>query len=345
MSADAATVELFRAELALCRVRPEETVAVLTDGEAPDGYAEAFVTAAQQLGATAFLVTVPRPPQHGGFAGNFGQTPIAGNRPVIDALKAADLVIDLMLLLFSEEQNEITAAGARMLLVVEPLEVLTRLFPTADLRRRVESGGQRLAGAKELRITSAAGTDVTYSLGAFPVVTEYGYTDEPGRWDHWPSGFMFTGAHPDGVDGTVVLAPGDIMCAFRRYVENPIRLTVERGYVTDISGDGLDAALMRNYMSRFDQKAYAISHIGWGLNERADWHHMAVADPHRELGMDALSFYGNVLFSTGPNTELGGDNDTPCHLDMPLRNCTLTLDGETIVQDGDVVPADMRVER
>ena len=58
--------------------------------------------------------------------------------------------------------------------------------------------------------------------------------------------------------------------------------------------------------------------------------------------MDALSFYGNVLFSTGPNTELGGDNDTPCHLDMPLRNCTLTLDDEVIVADGKLVPPELR---
>ena len=141
-----------------------------------------------------------------------------------------------------------------------------------------------------------------------------------------------------------MLAPGDIQCAFRRYVQDPVVLRIERGYVTAIEGDGLDAALIRNYMSGFDRKAYAVSHIGWGLNERADWHHMAVADPQRELGMDALSFYGNVLFSTGPNTELGGNNDTPCHLDMPLRGCTLTLDGEPIIQDGDVVPADMQAD-
>ena len=69
---------------------------------------------------------------------------------------------------------------------------------------------------------------------------------------------------------------------------------------------------------------------------------MAVADAQQEIGMDALSFYGNVLFSTGPNSELGGTNDTPCHLDMPLRGCTLTLDGEIIVKDGDVVPKEMR---
>jgi len=53
------------------------------------------------------------------------------------------------------------------------------------------------------------GADVTYQLGAYPVITQYGYTDTPGRWDHWPSGFLFTGGRDDGVDGKVVIAPGD----------------------------------------------------------------------------------------------------------------------------------------
>jgi len=36
------------------------------------------------------------------------------------ALRASDLVLDLMLLLFSPEQQEILSAGTRILLAVEP---------------------------------------------------------------------------------------------------------------------------------------------------------------------------------------------------------------------------------
>jgi len=342
MAVDASMVELFKSNLELCKVGPGQTVAVLSEGEMRADYAQAFLAASQQLGASAFQVNVPSRATHGGFAGNTGKTALAGNRAAIDALKGADIVIDLMLLLFSEEQTEITDSGTRMLLVVEPMEVLSRMFPTEALRRRVEFGQQMLNQAKVMHITSPGGTDVTYQLGAYPVMTEYGYTDEPGRWDHWPSGFLFTGGADDGVDGTVVLNPGDVICAFRRYVQTPVKFTIERGYVTDVHGDGLDAALLKNYMSGFDEKAFAISHIGWGLNDQADWHHMAVADPHKEIGVDALAYYGNVLFSTGPNTELGGTNDTPCHVDMPPRNCTLSLDGELIVKDGDIVVPEMR---
>ena len=62
---------------------------------------------------------------------------------------------------------------------------------------------------------------------------------------------------------------------------------------------------------------------------------------HVVMKVDAVPD-GDVLFSTGPYTDLGGDNDTPCHLDMPLRGCTLTLDGETIIRDGDVVLPEMK---
>jgi 2,5-dihydroxypyridine 5,6-dioxygenase len=342
MNADAALVALFKAELELCKVGPKETLAVLTQDNERQHYADAFLTAAQQLGAHAFQVNVPSRPKFGGLLQNVGKTSLAGNRPAIEALKSADIVIDLMFLLFSPEQIEITESGTRMLLVIEPVEVLTRMFPNANLRSRVEHGERLLKQAKRMHITSAAGTDVTYELGKYPVMTEYGYTDTPGRWDHWPSGFLFTQGKDDGVNGTVVLDRGDIVCAFRKYIEDPVTLRIERGYVKAIEGKGLDAALLRNYMSSFDQRAYAISHIGWGLNENAQWHHMAIADTQKEIGMDALSYYGNVLFSTGPNTELGGTNDTPCHLDMPLRNCTLKLDDSVVVREGKVVPREMQ---
>jgi 2,5-dihydroxypyridine 5,6-dioxygenase len=60
------------------------------------------------------------------------------------------------------------------------------------------------------------------------------------------------------------------------------------------------------------------------------------------MGMEIRSFYGNVLFSTGPNGELGGTNDTACHVDVPMRNCSLFLDDTPIVVDGDIVVDDLK---
>ena len=342
MAIDAEMLDLFKKELQLCRVREGEVVVVLSAGNEQPAYAETFMLAAQDCGASAFHVDVPR--RQLNVAGVIGKHPLSGNRPAIEALKRADMVIDLMGLLFSAEQGELQAAGVRILRVKEPVHVLKQMFPTEDLRRRVEFEKAMLGQAKELRFTSPGGTDITYTLGQYPVMSEYGYTFEPGRWDHFPSGFAFTQGNDGKIAGKVVLMPGDIFAAFKRYVQAPVTLTVREGYVVDIRGEGMDAVLLKNYLESFnDPRGYAISHIGWGLNERANWHHFAASPTlAEEHVMNALSFYGNVLFSLGPNTELGGTNDTPCHMDMPMRGCSLWVDGTPILDEGKVVHPEMR---
>ncbi len=344
MTAHPDVIRLFKAELELCKVTPDETVAVLTEGEEKRDYAEAFLAAAEELEATSFqLNLVKRHPQPGDKR---KRTSLTGNQPAIEALKSADLLIDLVGLLWSAEQNAITATGTRMLMVREPIEVLTRMFPRESLRRRVEAAQRMLAAAQELRITSPAGTDVTYRLGVYPVLTQYGYTDTPGRWDHFAGGFLYTGAADDGVDGTVVINTGDILYPFMRYLNHPIRLTIARGMVTQIEGSGVETELLKSFIERFDDaRAYAVSHIGWGMDETAQWEYLGTGrNAMQATGCDGRAFYGNVLFSTGPNLELGGKNDTPCHLDIPLRGCTLTLDSQTIVENGDIVPQELRAE-
>ncbi|RIL07360.1 MAG: leucyl aminopeptidase [Proteobacteria bacterium] len=332
-------VELFREELELCGVGPGERVAVLSEGDQLRDYAEAFLTAARALGADVEDVNLRSDGAKSASEriAHLGKNSLTGDRAAMETLKAADLVVDHMLLLFSREQIEIQEAGTRMLLVVEPFEVLERLFPSEDLRRRVEAGEARLAKARTLRFTNAAGTDVTYQLGERPILTEYGYTDTPGRWDHWPGGFLSTiGAKGRG-EGRVVMDRGDIVYPHKRMLGEPVEFVVRDGAVADIRG-GAEAAELRKFMESYqDPRAYALSHIGWGLNDRCEW---TVERPG--IGMDGRAYYGNVLFSLGPDTEFGGDNDTECHLDLPMRRCSLWLDDELIVKDGEVIPEDMR---
>lgn len=337
MIIDAEVLAVFREQLKLCRVTSEETVVVLSAGDEWASYQQAIMVAARELGAQTFNLNVYRGSANA--AGVQGRHPLVGNSVALEALKQADLVVDLVGLLFSREQADIQAAGTRVLRVMEPLHVLKQMFPTENLRERVECAKGLLKSARTMRITSEAGTDITYRLGQYPVISEYGYTFERGRWDHFPSGFAFTQGNDGQVDGTVVLQAGDILCAFKRYIETRVELRIESGRVVEITGDGIDAELLTDYISSFkDDRAYAISHIGWGLNENARWYQFSTTRQlQTEHVMNALSFYGNVLFSLGPNVELGGTNDTACHMDIPLRKCSLWLDGTPILERGDVV--------
>lgn len=345
MADNSELVRLFGAVLDLCKVKEGETLAVLTQDNEREAYATAYLAAAQQRGAHAFQLNLPkRMPDPGAKA---KKTSLSGNVPAVNALKAADIVIDLVGLLWSAEQKEIQSAGARILLCREPAENIAKMFPRPELRKRVEAAEKILSKAKEMRISSPAGTDVTYKLGRYPTITQYGYTDQPGRWDHLPGGFLYTGGDDDGVNGTVVINTGDIIFPFKRYMAAPIRLIIENGMVVKIEGDHTDAEVLRTYMARWnDPRAYAISHIGWGMDEKAQWDFMATgAVAAQTFGVDGRAYYGNVLFSTGPNVELGGKNDTACHLDIPLRGCSLFLDGAPVVKAGELVPPELQVRR
>ena len=94
-----------------------------------------------------------------------------------------------------------------------------------------------------------------------------------------------------------------------------------------------------------DPDAYAMAHIGWGLDEMALWNGISLINKESAIGQDGRAFYGNVLWSTGPNTDVGGTRMTPAHLDIVLKGASLYLDGEPMVLDGDVVPDDQKVKR
>ena len=331
--------EICLHQLTLSGVHEGEKVIVLSQGGERLDYADAFLAAGQRLGARMYHLRLPAPiPGNGGWA--VGETGLAANPGAVEALKQADMVVDLIFLLFSPEQMAIQAAGARVLTAVEPAPLLARLPPTKQLRERVEIGAELLSGAKTMRITSRQGANVVYKLGAYPTIGEYGYTDQPGRWDHWPAAFVFTGAADDGVDGKIVLAVGDVLLPFNTYVREPVVYTIEKGFVQDIRG-GLEAELIKSYMGEFrDPRGMGMSHVGWGLDHRAQWH--GLTQFPGGMGMELRSFYGNVMFSTGPNNELGGPNDTACHLDIPMRGCSLFLDDEPIIADGDIVVKEMQ---
>jgi 2,5-dihydroxypyridine 5,6-dioxygenase len=330
----AAAVKLFREELALCGVAEGQTVAVVTPQGRFHERAEGFLDAACSLGALAYALTIPPVAGIRGTVG-IGQTSLSGQRQLVELLKAADLVVDLAFMHFSREQNELLASDVRILACVEPLPVLQRLFPSVDLRRRVEEAAGWIARASELHVVSEWGTDVTYELdGRLGVLAEYGFTETPGRWDHWPAGFVATHAAVGGVHGTVALKPNDVLLLpVPQVVRDPVRLAIKDGYIVSIEGDGLDAMVLRDFFPdpADDPEALAVSHIGWGLNRDARWE--LFPDPSA-LQMDLRAFYGSVLFSTGPDTDMGGTRETLYHLDVPLRDCSLYLDGEPVVEAG-----------
>ncbi len=344
--------QLFVRELELCGTQPGWTVGVLTQGHKRLQYADAVARACDELGASVVHVDIPAQgaADDGGELGvRAADTGLQTLTPaVVRTFEGCDLMVDLVFLLWSAQQAAIRKAGTRIISCVEPPSALRRLFPSLELRDNVLRALETLQGGRELQVTSDAGTDVTYQIGHYGYIHQYGFADEPGRWDHFASALVGTVGSDNGVAGTVVLSPGDIVFPHSVYVSAPTRIEIREGRITSIDG-GVDALLMRDYIERFDDEdAYGISHIGWGMAPRASWSALAITKGVASeagtagIGMDSRSFLGSVMFSTGPNGEFGGPNNTACHIDIPMRGCSVAIDGVTVVDHERVLSGDMR---
>ncbi len=81
-----------------------------------------------------------------------------------------------------------------------------------------------------------------------------------------------------------------------------------------------------------DREAYAVSHVGWGMNPAARWDAMTFYDRRDCNGTELRVFAGNFLYSTGANEVAG--RYTLGHFDFPCRGSTIALDGTVIVDQG-----------
>ena len=217
-------IEAFAAQFTRCALRPDEVVAILSETQSRSVLVETARLAAQSLGAAVFDVVVPTPASsHPVPIRSTGASQaIAGNRSVIAALAAADLVIDCTVegLLHAPELGQILNGGARVLMVSnEHPDTFDRIAWDPDLPRRVELGLSWMRAAATMTVTSAAGTDLTVRLGDAVTAGSTGVTAGPGSIAHWPGGLVLAFPAAGAVEGTIVLAPGDINLTFNRYFE------------------------------------------------------------------------------------------------------------------------------
>ncbi|MCX5084037.1 MULTISPECIES: hypothetical protein [Streptomyces] len=329
-------LDAFTRELRLCKLRDGEHVVVLSEPGSRGDYVAAAFGAAKSLGAHVISATVPggspapMPSTHTG-AGP-GLVSVLNDRTAQDLLKSADLVVDLTRegFIHAPVQQEILAAGTRIIFVCDAPDVLIRNLPDAGDKVRVLDGVSLLRTGSVMRVTSAAGTDLTVQLTDSHPEFQCGFADDPGRWDHWPSTMVL--CWPEISDGQIVLAEGDILLPFKEYVRTPVTLEVSGGHIDKVSG-GAEAEMLNTFFDDSqDQWARSLSHMGWGLMRTADWFATAMYGKDDLMGMDARAFAGNFLWSTGPHPHL--QRESYAHLDIAMRGCTVGVDGVEVVTGG-----------
>ena len=338
---------LFEKQLRLCRLKKGETLALVTDLGTRREYIEAAFAAAETIGADVYELKVNAIPSWT----KVGVPTIGKCKGTLEAMCAADMVMIFHVPLFTQRLKTVMKSGTRVLMAHDAPDDLDQLMSPPGLKKAIKYGAAMYAKTREARMTRAGGTELRWRCGEYPVMAQWGFADEPGHFDMWGAGHIHTFPNEGSATGTVVMQPGDIVILpYCRYVVDPVTLTIREGHIVKIEG-GLDARLMQDWLNDGksgprDRDPFAVSHLGWGLNPQALWHGLALNgdEPERNRGA-ARVFPGNFLFSTGPNTQGGGKRSTRGHYDVPMRDCTLELDGRTIIRGGKLVDPKMIVPR
>ncbi|MGI9622168.1 MAG: peptidase M29 [Acidimicrobiales bacterium] len=335
-------VQRYAEQFRACRVGPGQTAVVLSETTSRPEVVETSRLALETVGAAVVDVKVTTPPNPGPvpIRSTGASQALQGNKAALAALAAADFVADCTVegLLHAPELGPILASGPRVLMISnEHPENVERWPHDPQLADRVARGVGLLAAANSMSVTSAAGTNLQVSLSGAVTAGSHGWCTAPGTIAHWPGGLVLAFPATGSVTGTLVLAPGDVNLTFKQYLRERVELTIIDDYITRIGGSGVDAELFGSYLAAFgEREAYAVSHVGWGMNESARWDSMALWDKGDINGTELRAFAGNFLYSTGANEVAG--RFCRGHFDLPMRNCTVELDGMPVVTAGTLSP-------
>jgi len=331
-------IDAFCETFAKCGVKSGDSAAILSETQSRQLNVHLAELALLRLGARPFHIVLPTPRNAYPvpIRSTGASVAIGGLAPVVSALGQAGFVADCTLegLMHAPETPQILKAGARVLYISnEHPEALERLRPDDQLAARVRTAAKMMRSATRMTVTSAAGTDMAIDMTGASTAGVWGWTDKPGTLTHWPGGMVVSFPKGGTVNGTLVLDRGDVNLTFKRYLEAPVTLTLESDYVTRVEGSGADAEMMRAYLAAWgDREAYAVSHVGFGMNHQARYESLAMYDQRDFNGTELRAMAGNFLFSTGANEFAG--RYTAGHFDIPVMRTTIAVDNTVVVRDG-----------
>ena len=335
-------IEVFARQLRACALSHGEVVAVLSESASRPELVETSRIAAQMLGGRVYDVVVPTPREHGArwpCARRAPRSALARQpRAPSPAWRRPSLVIDCTVegLLHAPELGEILA---RRRARADDQQRAPRELRA--LRRRPDARGSASRAAsrcsrrpREMRVTSAAGTDLTGAArGRVPRGVIGRRHASPARSRTGRAACAWRSRPRTASRASSCSRPATSTSRSRPTSASAVRLRIEDDHVVAIEGDGLDAELFRSYLAAFgDRESYAVSHVGFGMNRTARWDYLELYDKAQINGTEARAFAGNFLFSTGANENAG--RYTAGHFDLPMRGCTVALDGRVVVDAG-----------
>ena len=285
-------------------VQPGETVMILTDENKRD-IGVALWRAAQALNTEAILVEMaPR--------SRNGEEPPA---PVAAMMAMSSVVL-------CPTTKSVTHTAARREAVARGARIATLPGITAEMMIRCLNAdyhaiagrsvrlSEELQKAREIHVTSPAGTDLVMQRGDRYPKPDTGLFHHPGESGNLPGGETFFAPLEGTAQGTVVFEGA---VAGIGKIKKPLHLVVRDGLAVEITG-GAEGTFGRN-----------IAELGIGTNDKAKITGEILEDE---------KVMGTVHIALGDNKSMGGNVAVSSHLDGLILQPTVRLDGRLLMQAG-----------
>jgi len=197
---------------------------------------------------------------------------------------------------------------------------------TADystVGRMSEKMGSAMDKTDKVRITSRAGTDLTFSIKGRVVERDTGILAKRGDFGNLPAGEAYVAPVEGTAEGTLVI-DGSI-ASVGMIKTKPARVTIREGFATKIVGGKEAKEWDRMLASVKKKEAYNVAEFGVGCNPNA-----------RLIGiiLEDEKVYGTIHIALGDNSTFGGKVEAGIHLDGMIRYPSLYLDGKPAMKIG-----------
>lgn len=294
--------------------KQDETILVATDDGKID-IAYCFAAAGRELGIETVLVD--------SHAQKKDEPPLIVSNAMLEA--DVEFLITSMSYSHTKARGAANEKGARVASMPMMTLELAENYLDADYKF-IQEVTRKLAGeingTDEVRVVTAAGTDMTFKLGGRPCEIDDGDLTAPGCIGNLPAGEAYIAPLEDTGDGILVI---DGVIAYLGQVKDPVKLTLEKGRIVDIAG-GQSAKDLKEFLADKDEEANGIAEFGVGTNPKA-----------KLIGSPLLDekVWGTIHIAFGTNLFMGGTRQSNIHYDCIVNAPTVYLDGKMVLDKGE----------
>jgi leucyl aminopeptidase (aminopeptidase T) len=249
-------------------------------------------------------------------------------RPVGAAMSGADVVLapTVQSLSHTSARKVASEKGVRIATLPGVTEEMLARVMSADmeeLRRKGRAVAAALNDASEVRITCSRGSDLRLGLEGRKGIVDAGELSEPGAFGNLPCGEGFIAPVEGTGEGTLVV-DGSIAAIGR--TPNPVTLTVREGHLVEATET--DGARLMALLTEHGEGGTNVAELGVGTNEKAKLTGEILEDE---------KILGTVHVAFGASAAIGGAVQVPVHLDCVVLAPEVTVDGEPLVRDGELL--------